>query len=209
MALDVRPGEVVTLMGRNGMGKSTTLKTLFGLVRPSAGRITVAGQNVDGRPPHAIARLGLGCVPEGRRIFRRLSVEENLIATSRPGDWTLARIYDLFPRLKERRANLGDQLSGGEQQMLAIGRALMTNPTLLALDEATEGLAPVIRAEIWATLRRLKEEGLAILIVDKNLDALIPLANRHFVIEKGHLVWSGTSADLVSERKHVSGFIEL
>lgn len=209
MAIDVRPGEVVTLMGRNGMGKSTTLKTLFGLVRPSAGRITVAGRDVDGWAPHAIARLGLGCVPEGRRIFRRLSVEENLVATARPGEWTLARVYDLFPRLKERRANLGDQLSGGEQQMLAIGRALMTNPTLLALDEATEGLAPVIRAEIWATLSRLKEAGLAILIVDKNLDALIPLANRHFVIEKGHLVWSGSSAELAADRKRVSAFIEL
>lgn len=209
MALDVGQGEVVTLMGRNGMGKSTTLKTLFGLIRPTAGRVTVAGRDVTGRAPHEIARLGLGCVPEGRRIFRRLTVEENLVATSRTGEWTLARVYDIFPRLRERRANLGNQLSGGEQQMLAIGRALMTNPTLLALDEATEGLAPVIRAEIWATLRRLKDEGLAILIVDKNLDALIPLANRHFVIEKGQLVWTGASADLAAQREHVSAFIEL
>ena len=209
MALDVRPSEVVTLMGRNGMGKSTTLKTLFGMIRPSAGRITVAGRDVTGFPPHQIAQLGLGCVPEGRRIFRRLSVEENLIATSRPGEWTLTRIYEMFPRLKERRNNLGNQLSGGEQQMLAIGRALMVNPALLVLDEATEGLAPTIRSEIWDTLRRLKDEGLAILIVDKNLDALIPLANRHFVIEKGQLVWSGTSDDLMTQREHVNAFIEL
>lgn len=209
MALDIRHGEVVTLMGRNGMGKSTTLKTLFGLIRPSAGKITVAGRDVSRLPPHEIARLGLGCVPEGRRIFRRLSVEENLVATSRPGEWTLQRIYDMFPRLKERRANLGNQLSGGEQQMLAIGRALMTNPNLLVLDEATEGLAPTIRAEIWATLRRLKNEGLAILIVDKNLEALIPLASRHFVIEKGQLVWSGTSEELLAQRERVKTFIEL
>lgn len=209
MALDVRPSEVVTLMGRNGMGKSTTLKTLFGLIKPSAGKITVSGRVVTGFPPHQITRLGLGCVPEGRRIFRRLTVEENLVATSRPGEWSLTRIYEMFPRLKERRANLGNQLSGGEQQMLAIGRALMVNPALLVLDEATEGLAPAIRGEIWATLRRLKSEGLAILIVDKNLDALIPLANRHFVIEKGQLVWSGTSAELVAQREHVKSFIEL
>ncbi|MDE2579411.1 MAG: ABC transporter ATP-binding protein [Hyphomicrobiales bacterium] len=209
MAIDVRPSEVVTLMGRNGMGKSTTLKTLFGLIKPSAGKITVSGREVTGFPPHQITRLGLGCVPEGRRIFRRLTVEENLVATSRPGEWSLSRIYEMFPRLKERRANLGNQLSGGEQQMLAIGRALMVNPSLLVLDEATEGLAPAIRGEIWATLRRLKNEGLAILIVDKNLDALIPLANRHFVIEKGQLVWNGTSAELVAQREHVKSFIEL
>jgi branched-chain amino acid transport system ATP-binding protein len=209
MALDVHPGEVVTLMGRNGMGKSTTLKTLFGLIQPDAGRITVAGRDVTGWPPHEIARLGLGCVPEGRRIFPRLSVAENLVATSRPGAWTLPRIYEMFPRLRERRANLGNQLSGGEQQMLAIGRALMTNPALLVLDEATEGLAPTIRAEIWATLRRLKDEGLAILIVDKNLEALLPLANRHFVIEKGQLVWSGTSAQLEARREQVRAYIEL
>ncbi len=209
MALEVRPGEFVTLMGRNGMGKSTTLKTLFGLIRPSSGQVQVRGQVVTGLAPHRIAQLGLGAVPEGRQIFRRLSVEENLIATSRPGDWTLERVFGLFPRLKERRANLGHQLSGGEQQMLAIGRALMTNPALLVLDEATEGLAPVIRAEIWARLRQLKAAGLAILIVDKNLDALIPLADRHFVIEKGQLVWSGGSAALVAQRERVDAFIEL
>ncbi|HKX39776.1 MAG TPA: ABC transporter ATP-binding protein, partial [Burkholderiaceae bacterium] len=175
VSFDVRPGEVVTLLGRNGMGRSTTVKCLFGLLASSAGEIEIGGVRTRGLPPHRIARLGLALVPEGRQIFTGLTVEENLVATARgarhdkgASAWTLPRVYEFFPRLRERRHNLGWQLSGGEQQMLAIGRALMTNPTLLVLDEATEGLAPVIRDEIWRTLAELKREGLAQIVIDKN-----------------------------------------
>jgi branched-chain amino acid transport system ATP-binding protein len=195
-------GEVVTLLGRNGMGKTTTIKTLMGLLPARGGSARFADEELLGRPPYRIAQRGLGLVPEGRQIFPTLSVEENLVATaaSRHGaTWTLERVYAFFPRLAERRRNMGNQLSGGEQQMLAIGRALMTNPRLLILDEATEGLAPLIRAEIWACLGRLKQEGQAILLVDKHLDALTKIADRHVVIEKGHVVWSGTSAALKAE----------
>ncbi len=200
--LTVGPGEVIALLGRNGMGKTTTVRSIFGLLRPKAGRITFEGRDVTGKPPFTIAQQGLGLVPEGRQIFPTLSVEENLIATSaaRFGapKWTLERIWDLFPRLRERRANMGNQLSGGEQQMLAIGRALMTNPKLVVLDEATEGLAPLIRADIWSCLAKLKAEGEAIVVIDKNVDALLPLADRHVVIEKGHVAWSGTSRELAA-----------
>jgi branched-chain amino acid transport system ATP-binding protein len=199
----VHPGEVVTLLGRNGMGKTTTIRTVFGLIRPKAGGVAVEGKPLAGAPPYRVAQAGLGLVPEGRQIFPNLSVEENLIATSanretmaRP--WTLERVYALFPRLKERRRNMGNQLSGGEQQMLAVGRALMTNPKLLVLDEATEGLAPVIRAEIWSCLERLKGEGQSILVIDKNVDALVKLADRHMILEKGRIVWTGTSADFTA-----------
>lgn len=209
LSLAVAPGEVVTLLGRNGMGKSTTLKVLMGQVAPWRGDIHLKGQRVTGAAPHVVARAGLGYVPEGRRIFPRLDVRENLIATARPGLWTLARVLALFPRLAERLGHLGTQLSGGEQQMLAIGRALMTNPALLILDEATEGLAPVIRDEIWATIRALKGEGLSLLIVDKNLDALIPLADHHVVIEKGHVVWRGTSQALTQDRTQVMSYLEV
>ena len=199
--LDVRAGEVVTLLGRNGMGKTTTIRAIFGLLKPTSGHVSFNGVDVTGRPPYAIAQLGLGLVPEGRQIFPTLDVEENLIATAAarfgPPRWTLERVYGLFPRLAERRRNMGDQLSGGEQQMLAIGRALMTNPKLVVLDEATEGLAPLIRAEIWSCLASLKAEGEAILIIDKNVDQLVRLADRHVVIEKGRTVWSGASADLI------------
>ncbi|MGR3270360.1 ABC transporter ATP-binding protein [Thalassococcus profundi] len=196
--LDVGEGEVVTLLGRNGMGKTTTIKSIFGLVKPRSGSVTVAGQDMTGADPHRIALAGLGYVPEGRHIFPTLTVGENLRATARPGKWSIDRIYDLFPCLKERRRNMGNQLSGGEQQMLAIGRALMTNPHLVVLDEATEGLAPLIRADIWACLARLKQEGEAILVVDKNVDALTKFADRHVVIEKGRVVWTGTTAEILA-----------
>lgn len=201
--LSVGAGEAVALLGRNGMGKTTTVRAIFGLLRPRAGRILVDGADMAGRPPHAIARRGLGLVPEGRQVFPTLTVEENLVATARGADagrppkWTLPTVYALFPRLAERRRNRGDQLSGGEQQMLAIGRALMTNPRLIVLDEATEGLAPLIREEIWRCLARIKAEGEAILVIDKNVDALVRLADRHAVMEKGRIAWTGTTPELM------------
>jgi branched-chain amino acid transport system ATP-binding protein len=197
--------EAVTLLGRNGMGKTTTVRSIFGLMRPAAGRVLIDGEDMTGRPPHAVAQRGLGLVPEGRQIFPTLTVEENLVATARDGGgqggakWTLAAIYRLFPRLAERRANRGNQLSGGEQQMLAIGRALMTNPRLIVLDEATEGLAPLIREEIWACLRQIKAQGDAILVIDKNVDALSRFADRHLIMEKGRIAWSGSTADLLAD----------
>lgn len=196
--LHVAQGEVVTLLGRNGMGKTTTVKSIFGLLRPTGGNICISGRDLTGAAPHLIAGAGLGLVPEGRQIFPTLTVQENLQATATKGKWTLDRIYELFPRLSERRRNMGNQLSGGEQQMLAIGRALMTNPRLVVLDEATEGLAPLIRADIWACLARLKTEGEAILVIDKNVDALTKFADRHIVIEKGRVVWQGTTAEILS-----------
>ena len=201
--LTVGEGEVVTLLGRNGMGKTTTIRAVMGLLPPKAGRVAFAGQDLAGAPPFRIARAGIGLVPEGRQIFPTLSVEENLIATaaSRRGKprWDIERIYAFFPRLKERRTNRGNQLSGGEQQMLAIGRALMTNPRLTILDEATEGLAPLIREEIWSCLAALKREGESILVIDKNVDALARIADRHVVLEKGRVVWRGTSDELRSD----------
>ncbi|EJL91356.1 ABC-type branched-chain amino acid transport system, ATPase component [Polaromonas sp. CF318] len=202
ISFDVGPGEVVTLLGRNGMGRSTTVKCLFGMLPVASGSVSVAGARVDHLPSHRIARQGLALVPEGRQVFPNLTVEENLVATarddkkSRGKSWELGRVYAFFPRLKERRGNLGSQLSGGEQQMLAIGRALMTNPRLLVLDEATEGLAPVIRNEIWRALADLKKEGLSQIVIDKNVKALMGLADRHFVIEKGRVVWQGSSDEL-------------
>ena len=197
----VGAGEVVTLLGRNGMGKTTTVRAVMGLLKPQGGRIAFDGADVTGLPPYRIAQRGIGLVPEGRQVFPTLTVEENLVATAanRAGGaarWTLPAVLALFPRLAERRRNLGARLSGGEQQMLAIGRALMTNPRLLILDEATEGLAPIIRAEIWAVLARLRAEGLAILLIDKNLAAILRLADRHVVIEKGRMVWTGSSEAL-------------
>ncbi len=193
--LSIAEGEVVSLMGRNGMGKTTTIRCLMGLLR-GTGTITFRGRDTTRLPPHAIARLGVGLVPEGRQVFPTLTVRENLVATSRPGPWDVAGIEALFPRLAERAGQMAATLSGGEQQMLAIGRALMTNPVLLVLDEATEGLAPLIRAEIWACLARLKAQGQSILIVDKHLAALRTLADRMTVIEKGRTVWQGTPSDL-------------
>ena len=204
MSLRVEAGEVVTLMGRNGMGKTTTVHAIMGLVPAWSGSIRFNGQDIRGLPPYRIARLGLGLVPEGRQIFPNLSVQENLVATAvqRPcsGDpWTLERIYQLFPRLRERARAGGHQLSGGEQQMLAIGRALMTNPQLLILDEATEGLAPLIRQEIWCCLGLLQRAGQAILVIDKHVQALTALADRHYIIEKGRVVWTGSSAALQAQ----------
>lgn len=203
VTLSVEAGEVVTLLGRNGMGKTTTVRAIMGLLgtvggRITGGRIDFDGAALIGQAPHVIARRGIGLVPEGRQIFPTLSVTENLIATARPGRWDLDAVYALFPRLLERRGNAGRNLSGGEQQMLAVGRALMTNPRLLILDEATEGLAPLIRAEIWAVLGRLKAEGQAILLIDKNLDAVMRLADRHVMIERGRTVWTGDSAALAA-----------
>lgn len=206
-------GEVITLLGRNGMGRSTTIKCLFGMLPVKAGCIEFGGQRIDSAPSHRIARLGLGLVPEGRQVFPNLTVEENLMATSRTSSttgqvsWTLERVYKFFPRLQERKANLSNQLSGGEQQMLAIGRALMTNPSLVVLDEATEGLAPLIRAEIWNTLKNLKREGMSMVVIDKNLGPLLDLADKHFIIEKGRTVWEGSSADLRSDAKVVHEYL--
>ena len=205
MELGIDAGEVVTLMGRNGMGKTTTVHAIMGLMPARRGVVEFEGQRVDQLPSFRIARLGFGLVPEGRQIFPNLSVRENLIAasanrTGRPSPWTIERVFEFFPRLAERQRNMVNQLSGGEQQMLAMGRALMTNPKLLILDEATEGLAPLIRQEIWSCLGRLKGEGQAILVIDKNVGALIALADRHHIVEKGRVVWSGTSQALAGDR---------
>ena len=208
VSFNIGAGEAVTLIGRNGMGKTTTIRAIMGLNPPRGGSVHFEGARIDGLPPHEIARRGIGLVPEGRQIFVRLSVEENLVATaanrtklSEP--WTLARVFALFPRLEERRAQSAGTLSGGEQQMLAIGRALMTNPRLLILDEATEGLAPLIRQDIWNCLGALRAQGMSILVVDRNLDALMRLADRHNVVEKGRVVWSGTSGELAAERARI------
>lgn len=201
VSLAVEAGEVVTLLGRNGMGKTTTISSIMGIVRPYAGAIALDGVSIMGWPSHKVARAGLGLVPEGRQIFPNLSVRENLVATAAnrsasDSPWSLERVFDLFPALAERRTNMGNQLSGGEQQMLAVARALMTNPRLLILDEATEGLAPLIRAEIWRVLEHLKAAGQSILVIDKNVEALTRIADRHYVIEKGRIVWSGSSGEL-------------
>jgi branched-chain amino acid transport system ATP-binding protein len=201
VSLSIAPGEMVTLMGRNGMGKTTTVRSVMGLTQARAGRILFRGKDIRGLPAYRVAQLGIGLVPEGRQIFPNLSVRENLTATAverAGGEWSLQRVYDLFPRLAERENSMGNQLSGGEQQMLAVGRALMTNPTLLLLDEATEGLAPLIRHDIWRCLARLKQTGLSILVIDKNVGALTRVADRHFLIERGRVVWTGTSAALAA-----------
>jgi branched-chain amino acid transport system ATP-binding protein len=203
VSLSIRPGEMVTLMGRNGMGKTTTVRSVLGLTRARAGSIRFQGREIRALPAYRVAKLGIGLVPEGRQIFPNLTVRENLVATAanRAGaaePWTLRRVFGLFSRLAERAESMGTQLSGGEQQMLAIGRALMTNPKLLILDEATEGLAPLMRAEIWRCLAGLKAAGLSILLIDKNVEALTRLAERHYVIEKGRVVWTGTSPQLAA-----------
>ena len=210
---DLGEGQALALIGRNGMGKTTTVRALFGLLPLKAGRIVFAGGALSGRPPYAIARAGLGLVPEGRQVFPTLTVDENLVATAAArhgrGRWTLNEVFRLFPRLAERRGNFGDQLSGGEQQMLAIGRALMTNPKLIVLDEATEGLAPLIRVEIWDCLERLKGEGQSILVIDKNLKALIDFVDRIAVIEKGRIVWRGSADGFRSEPSIVERFLHV
>ena len=202
--LNVNEGEVVTLLGRNGMGKTTTLRTLLGLNRPTGGEVRFQGQAIHAQSADSIARRGIAIVPEGRQIFKNLSVEENLsaFAARRNGHanpWTLQKIYQQFPRLQERRGNGGGQLSGGEQQMLAIGRALITNPHLLILDEATEGLAPLAREEIWSCLKGLREYGLTIIVIDKYIKRLIGFADRHTILEKGKVVWHGNSAQLSAQ----------
>ena len=201
VSFEVGAREVVTLIGRNGMGKSTTIKTVMGMMAPRKGSIRFADRQIGGRASHQVAREGIGLVPEGRRIFPNLTVRENLVATAENRrnavePWTLDRVYSMFPRLQERERNLGSNLSGGEQQMLAVGRALMTNPRLLILDEATEGLAPLVRADIWSCLEELKKSGLSLIVVDKNIGPLLRLADRHYIVEKGRMVWSGTSAML-------------
>src|ERR671931_1292745 len=197
VTLAVGASQVVSLLGRNGMGKTTTVKSIIGICVPKAGAITFEGKALHGLPSYRIAQAGLGLVPEGRQVFPNLTVHENLVATAkRGGPWTLERVFALFPQLRERQSNYGNQLSGGEQQMLAIGRALMTNPRLLILDEATEGLAPRIRQEIYRCLTRLKAAGQSILVIDKNVEALTRIADRHYIIERGKVVWSGNSAAL-------------
>jgi branched-chain amino acid transport system ATP-binding protein len=203
VSFSVRAGEVATLLGRNGMGKTTTVRSIMGMVRSRAGTIRFGGQPLHGLPSYRVAQAGLGLVPEGRQVFPNLTVRENLVATASlrgAEPWTLARVLALFPQLAERGKHLGSQLSGGEQQMLAIGRALMTNPRLLILDEATEGLAPLARAGIYRAIESLKASGLSILIIDKDLTALKRIADRHYVIEKGRIVWSGSSPELTGNR---------
>jgi branched-chain amino acid transport system ATP-binding protein len=197
--LEIEEGEVVALMGRNGMGKTTTIRSILGLERPRGGNVRFAGQDIVGMRPHHIARLGIGLVPEGRRCFANLTVQENLIAAARPGAWTEQGVVELFPRLGERRKQYANSLSGGEQQMLAVGRALMTNPQLLVIDEATEGLAPIIRQDIWSVIRKLKANGQSILVVDKTLSELLPTVDRCFILEKGRTVHHGTTDTLTRE----------
>ena len=203
MSLRCEEGEMTTLIGRNGMGKTTTVSSIIGTLASRSGSIRFNGDLISGKPAYEVAQLGIGLVPEGRQIFPNLSVRENLIATAAnfsasEDPWTLARVLEFFPRLGERLNNQGNQLSGGEQQMLAIGRALMLNPRLLILDEATEGLAPLIRQEIWRRLEQLKQSGLTILLIDKNIDEFSHIADRHFIVEKGQVVWQGDSAALNS-----------
>ncbi|HYS16210.1 MAG TPA: ABC transporter ATP-binding protein [Candidatus Binatia bacterium] len=201
VSLTVGSGQVVTLLGRNGMGKTTTVRSIMGIARPKAGTIRFEGRAIHGLPPYRVAQAGLGLVPEGRQVFPNLTVRENLVATAanRAGSaapWRVEPVFELFPQLAARARSLGSALSGGEQQMLAIGRALMTNPRLLILDEATEGLAPLVRAEIWRCVERLKVLSQSILIIDKDVATLSRIADAHYVLEKGRIVWSGTSAEL-------------
>jgi branched-chain amino acid transport system ATP-binding protein len=212
---EVEQGQFVTLLGRNGMGKSTTVKSIMGLLRTRQGSIEFDGKAVHTSTAHRIARAGIGLVPEGRHIFPTLTVRENLVATARDGHaskdgpWTLERVYQLFPRLRERERNLGSNLSGGEQQMLAIGRALLTNPRLLILDEATEGLAPLIRDEIWHCLGALKRSGLAIICIDKNLKPQLAMADRHYLMSKGRIVWRGTSGELTQQAEALHAHLSI
>jgi branched-chain amino acid transport system ATP-binding protein len=205
MNLAVKEGEVATLLGRNGMGKTTTVRAITGLLRPVKGEVLFKGARIDALPAHRITHMGVGLVPEGRHIFPNLTVRENILMAAirrpdRQDPWSFERVLDFFPRLAERLTNGGNQLSGGEQQMLAIARALMTNPDLLILDEATEGLAPLIRKQIWERLDELKKTGLAMIVIDKELEALAPIAERHFIIEKGEVVWRGDSAELMADQ---------
>jgi branched-chain amino acid transport system ATP-binding protein len=197
--LRIGKGEVVSLLGRNGMGKSTTVRSIMGITPPKSGTISFDGDAIHRLPSYRVAQKGIGLVPEGRQVFPNLTVRENLVATARPGPWTLEGVLRLFPHLEARQGNYGNQLSGGEQQMLAIARALMTNPRLLILDEATEGLAPRIRVEIYRSIGELKAQGLSLLVIDKDVKALTRVADRHYVLEKGRVVWSGSSKDLAAD----------
>ena len=206
VALDIAAGEMNTLLGRNGMGKTTTVRSILGLTKPLRGTVSFRGERIERLPPDRIARMGVALVPEGRQIFPNLSVREHLLAfaenrSGRSDPWTPERVFQLFPRLAERKDHQGNQLSGGEQQMLAIGRALVTNPHLLILDEATEGLAPLVREEIWKCLQRLRGEGQTILVIDKYIERLVHLADRHTIIERGRVAWQGTSAALDADRE--------
>lgn len=212
--LSIGGGQVATLLGRNGMGKTTTINSIMGIVKPSGGSLVFDGAQLKGQASFKIANLGIGLVPEGRQIFPNLSVRENLVATAsnhlgQSTPWTLERVFELFPELQTRLTSMGNLLSGGEQQMLAIGRALMTNPKLLILDEATEGLAPLVRKRIWEALDRIRQTGLSILIVDKNLHDLVRLADRHFIIQRGETVWSGTSDELMADEGARSTYLGL
>jgi branched-chain amino acid transport system ATP-binding protein len=209
ITLTIGAGEVVSLMGRNGMGKTTSLRTIMGLTRAWSGRVEFHGDDITRAAPDTISQRGIGYVPEGRGIFPNLTVYENLMMSARAGRWSLPRVYDLFPRLNERRSHWGNQLSGGEQQMLSIGRALLLNPSLIMLDEATEGLAPLIQDEIWACLDRIRADGISILVVDKDIRALMPLAQRHYVIHKGEICWSGSSEQLEQSRAELDRYITL
>jgi branched-chain amino acid transport system ATP-binding protein len=205
MDLDIAPGEIVGLLGRNGMGKTTFVRSVMCLIKPTAGEVVFGGRAINGMAPHRVARQGIALVPEGRQVFGNLSVLEHLTAFSRAGaggpqPWTPERLFDLFPRLAERRSHMGGQLSGGEQQMLAIARALVTNPKLLILDEATEGLAPLVREEVWKVLGKVRQAGHAMLVIDKYVQRLIGIADRHVIIEKGRPVWSGSSQQLDADR---------
>jgi len=211
--LNVGAGQVATLIGRNGMGKSTTVKSVMGMIKPTGGSVHFLGKELTAKQPFRLAQAGIGLVPEGRIVFPTLSVRENLVATaanySGSARWSLDTVYELFPALAERADNLGSQLSGGEQQMLAIARALMTNPRLLILDEATEGLAPMVRQEIWKCLAMLKKSGEAILVIDKNIEELTRIADHHFVLEKGTVVWQGSNEDLLADPTIIDNFLHL
>jgi branched-chain amino acid transport system ATP-binding protein len=213
VSIGVGQGEAVSLIGRNGMGKTTLVRTIMGLVPARTGVISFHGHPLIGEPPFRIAQRGLGLVPEGRQIFANLTVEENLLIAAadrrRANRWGLSEIYAMFPRLRQRRGNWGQQLSGGEQQMLAIARALMTHPLLLLLDEATEGLAPLIRKEIWAVLSNLRQEGLAMIVIDKNLGELVKFIDRHVVLERGKIVWSGNTAELMRAKPQLERYLHV
>ena len=207
ISLALPEGDTLALLGRNGTGKTTLINTLAGATRQHAGTVSLGGVALHKLPPHERAAAGIGWVPQERNIFKSLTVHENLTAVARPGRWQPARVYEMFPRLAERKGNLGTQLSGGEQQMLALGRALMTNPSLLVLDEATEGLAPVVRAEIWRVLAQLKAEGLSMIVVDKNTTALLRLSDRNVILDKGATVWRGSSAELSARPELVAAYV--
>ncbi|MEX0340880.1 MAG: ABC transporter ATP-binding protein [Arenibacterium sp.] len=213
ITLDLQAGQVATLLGRNGMGKTTTVNSIMGIVHPSGGSIRFDGQELVGRASFRTANLGIGLVPEGRQIFPNLSLRENLVATAsnhlgQADPWTAEKVYGLFPELADRAGSMGNLLSGGEQQMLAIGRALMTNPKLLVLDEATEGLAPLVRRRIWEALTQIRDQGMSILVVDKNLADLMKIADRHYIIQRGEVAWSGSSADLQADEESRRRYLE-